>query len=194
MPRAKKKDVFREVHPDSPFVPTPKRAPCTQCGRFGVSDELIRPLHERGTAKYCITCWALAAHSFIDRAAESERLDGYYQRKYGIDFQKYGDMFLRQHGKCAICLQPPQTRPLFVDHDHATGQVRGLLCDHCNRGLGYFRDNPAALGRAISYLVEPTTWVKSEPDPGLRLPKRPPLPDAHYIAQRRPTSTPPPAH
>jgi len=41
---------------------------------------------------------------------------------------------------------------LHVDHDHITGALRGLLCSACNTGLGFFRDHPELLKRAIEYL------------------------------------------
>ncbi len=59
-----------------------------------------------------------------------------------------------QDYKCAICKVEDSelNRVLSVDHDHSTGKIRGLLCHHCNTGLGLFRDNPELLRRAISYL------------------------------------------
>lgn len=56
------------------------------------------------------------------------------------------------NNRCAICGKPPKTRILAVDHDHATGRIRGLLCGYCNGGLGMFRDDPALLRAAIAYL------------------------------------------
>ena len=52
--------------------------------------------------------------------------------------------------ECVIC---GDTGPLVVDHDHKTGQIRGLLCNHCNRGLGHFRDSPELLEFARMYLL-----------------------------------------
>ena len=50
---------------------------------------------------------------------------------------------------CVIC---GDTTKLVVDHDHATGKIRGMLCNHCNRGLGHFRDDPMLLEFAAQYL------------------------------------------
>lgn len=51
--------------------------------------------------------------------------------------------------ECVIC---GSTEALVVDHDHTTGAVRGMLCNHCNRGLGHFRDDPQLLEFAAMYL------------------------------------------
>ena len=51
--------------------------------------------------------------------------------------------------ECVIC---GSQEPLVVDHDHKTGKVRGMLCNHCNRGLGHFRDSPMLLEFAAQYL------------------------------------------
>ncbi len=59
-----------------------------------------------------------------------------------------------QDGRCAICQEYRER--LLVDHDPATGFVRGLLCHSCNHALGRFRDDPERLRRAIVYLTEPT--------------------------------------
>ena len=76
------------------------------------------------------------------------------RRKYGIGIAEYEHMLLAQRGVCAICAEPepvPGVR-LAVDHDHATGSVRGLLCSLCNRTLGLMRDDPDLLRAAASYL------------------------------------------
>lgn len=50
-----------------------------------------------------------------------------------ISDEEYARRLAAQDGRCLICGRPPQTRRLHVDHDHKTGQVRGLLCYGCNR-------------------------------------------------------------
>lgn len=70
---------------------------------------------------------------------------------YGISEQDYSALFIKQGGACAICRETPG-KPLVVDHCHKTQTVRGLLCDHCNRGLRQFRDNVIFLREAAHYL------------------------------------------
>jgi hypothetical protein len=73
---------------------------------------------------------------------------------YSIDQAAYEAMLSRQRGVCAICggrNQPP-TRRLAVDHDHATGKVRGLLCYRCNSAIGLFDEDAERMQRAIDYV------------------------------------------
>lgn len=57
---------------------------------------------------------------------------------YGMTPEDYEKQLASQGGACAICGRPPQSRSLDVDHCHATNFVRGLLCNPCNRHLGYY--------------------------------------------------------
>lgn len=78
-------------------------------------------------------------------------------KKYGMSMQDYEDMVRAQGNRCAICGSEPDEGDkgvLHVDHCHASGRVRGLLCTSCNNGLGRFGDDPARLARAITYLTE----------------------------------------
>jgi hypothetical protein len=57
-----------------------------------------------------------------------------------------------QNNRCRICGDSFETVKMQIDHDHATGRVRGLLCPHCNHGLGSFRDSIERLASAMHYL------------------------------------------
>ena len=89
------------------------------------------------------------------RGKESkERLyggSGHYHRRYryGMEDGLYEELLYEQCGLCAICGEQPAEH---VDHDHETGEVRGLLCFNCNGGLGQFRDRVDILLAAIQYL------------------------------------------
>lgn len=77
--------------------------------------------------------------------------------RYGITIEEYDTMLAAQAGVCAICKQnPPNGRilKLAVDHDHATGEVRGLLCQRCNMAL-HFLENGSWRDEAESYLASP---------------------------------------
>ena len=66
----------------------------------------------------------------------------------------YDAQLAEQGGGCAICGKPPKLggRRLNIDHAHHSGEVRGLLCARCNRGLGWFADSPHLLFCAATYL------------------------------------------
>jgi len=73
--------------------------------------------------------------------------------KYGIDRAQFDSMICGQQGRCLICSKTLMGfREPHVDHDHATGEVRGLLCFNCNVLLGAARDNPETLRAAAQYL------------------------------------------
>jgi hypothetical protein len=74
--------------------------------------------------------------------------------RFGIGFDEYARMFQSQNGKCAICdkHQAEFNIKFAVDHCHQTGKIRGLLCVHCNHGLGKFFDRTDLLRKSIEYL------------------------------------------
>lgn len=85
------------------------------------------------------------------------------KRKYNLTVDDYASLLVSQGYSCKICgiqktdrgwKMKTQRIDLFVDHCHASGRVRGLLCHKCNAGLGMFNENPDHLAGAIAYLKE----------------------------------------
>lgn len=97
----------------------------------------------------------------ICKKCTKERSDAYfsiqrhhYLKRYGINLEKYEIMLKEQNNKCAIC---DRHKDLFkksfaVDHCHITGKIRGLLCFHCNTGIGKLGDNIESITKALNYL------------------------------------------
>jgi len=84
------------------------------------------------------------------RKREQQRL-----KKYGVSQGQFDAMLVGQGGRCCICLgafERPQSA--CVDHCHKTGKVRGLLCDLCNRAIGYLKDDATRAERLARYLQE----------------------------------------
>jgi hypothetical protein len=125
---------------------------CLKCG-----DPTTSP-----TTKYC------TAHNYAhmkawrakypERQLELGRRAGHRRRlaQLNLTHIEYKEMLWQQDNACAICKQSffdgDKTVTVHIDHDHATGAVRGLLCRGCNHGLGNFKDDPERLTNAISYL------------------------------------------
>jgi hypothetical protein len=98
------------------------------------------------------------AKARVYRAANPDKHKQWRLKKtHGIDLATFNEMLRQQRFRCAICRTPfgdlKRTHPK-IDHCHDTGQVRGILCNGCNLGLGHFRDSPTTLTRAIQYLCE----------------------------------------
>jgi hypothetical protein len=85
-------------------------------------------------------------------------------KNYGIDINDYEKIFKDQEERCAICgiaLKQLNHRVLFIDHDHVSGSIRGLLCSNCNKGIGLFKDDIKILENAINYLSRQFLQVES---------------------------------
>jgi hypothetical protein len=100
----------------------------------------------------------------LKRAAHAR----WIEKTYGITSEQYWALYEAQGGCCIICQRAKGVKKLLaVDHDHATGYVRGLLCGPCNQILGHLRDDQAAAWRVWKYLDSPPAfdvigWVKPD--------------------------------
>lgn len=89
------------------------------------------------------------------RAAHPESArNSYLLYTYGLTLAEYDEMLLAQGNGCAICGKTPEEngKRLAVDHDHETGENRGLLCRQCNTGIGLLGDNYEGVRQAMLYL------------------------------------------
>jgi hypothetical protein len=109
----------------------------------------------------CNQCRAKANRA---RLQKQGALQAFYKkhnvRKYGIELDDVKRMEAEQDFCCAIC---GERKPLSIDHNHATGKVRGLLCCGCNAGLGNFADRPDLFLKAIDYVKRDGTGVVTTP-------------------------------
>jgi Recombination endonuclease VII len=79
----------------------------------------------------------------------------YLKAAIGITMDDKRQMLAAQNGLCKICgIQLETMRKANVDHCHKSGRVRGVLCYHCNVGIGFLRDNPETCEKAAAYLRE----------------------------------------
>ncbi len=102
------------------------------------------------------------AYYQANKAQAMHRQRTYELKKlYGLTREAYESMLDEQMGLCLIC-QKPMT-PAAVDHDHATGAVRGLLCRPCNTAIGLMGDDPQMVERALQYLTRSSSGATSTP-------------------------------
>lgn len=140
---------------------------CRWCEReLSLADFHPNKASRLGVTRACKKCQSERAMRWVDENPD-KALNSHLRRRFGITLDQYNAMVAEQGGVCAICGEPPaiystpggrrrqgrQVRPrLVVDHNHETGEVRGLLCTPCNRGIGFLKDNPAIVASALKYL------------------------------------------
>lgn len=130
---------------------------CSTCKESLPLTSFVRsPAHKDGYHGVCKPC-RNAQRKAKGRTTTPEQNRQYSLKSmYGITPQEYDALYAAQQGRCKICgvdEAKASRGKLFVDHHHLTGAVRGLLCHHCNAGLGLFRDSPELLDAAKTYLA-----------------------------------------
>ena len=134
-----------------------------------IEDFPKHPHSKDGHTNLCKKCTNEAAKQRISthlrqkewRGRNKEKLVDYdLRRRFGISLEEYETLLTQQNGVCAICGKPEtytyrgKIKNLSVDHEHRTGQIRGLLCYKCNLGIGQFEDSVELLDRAKAYLTK----------------------------------------
>ena len=124
------------------------------CKRCKV-EKLVEEFHKQtkskdGLSGVCKKCY----HIYYSKYSEAQR-NKFLLKTYGIDQAEYDSVLKSQNNVCAICgkTELENGRRLSVDHSHVTGEVRGLLCKMCNKGIGMFEDSVEVLESAIKYLA-----------------------------------------
>lgn len=144
MPKAEREALHRR---NAQVTRRPGTSPCHACG--GNNDTTNQ--------RYCRDC-VLELHQANGTAPPASlpsiQLEARLKR-YGLSTSRYQYLLTRQENACAICKRPQAgSDALLVDHNHETGQVRGLLCGPCNTALGLFQDSPDVIDAALQYLEE----------------------------------------
>lgn len=112
---------------------------------------------------------AISRPVLTDEVQKLRWVDGNLKKKFGISFEEYQVLVQKANSVCQICKLPetqihhatgaPQR--LAVDHDAESGEIRGILCSRCNRGIGFLQHDPVILAAAIDYLQADGDEVRS---------------------------------
>lgn len=133
---------------------------CNRCGESKpISEYSSRPKGKDGLRAQCRECCSRYGKKWKDSNKEKV-IAAQIHRKYNLSIEELQQLIKNQEGLCSICKRNPELdgigrwNKLVVDHDHITGQVRSMLCQSCNSGLGHFKDNLTLLQKAVNYLRE----------------------------------------
>jgi hypothetical protein len=131
--------------------PEPGYSWCSGCQQFHPEEGFGKD-PRGGLKRYCYACANAAQKAWAAKNRDAVNLR-VRLKKYGITQKHYDEMLQRCGRRCQIC---GRERLLDIDHCHAQGHVRGLLCGPCNRGIGFLDDDVSLLESAIAYLKRTT--------------------------------------
>lgn len=150
---------------------------CTKCQQLKLPEEMSKDKGRRnGLSSWCKDCRKISTRNWGVKHPERKDAQNSYKKetyrenppdylksrgwmlkhRYGISLSDFENILKQQDNSCAICKRSAEdtTYHFHVDHCHATGKVRGLLCAPCNVYLGYTKDNAVVYANALNYLGE----------------------------------------
>lgn len=130
---------------------------CSSCGEEKLIAEFNKDKNGKyGVRKVCRACQKIVSDKYYSSQKGKEmRFKQWLKTRYNLTLDEYNALVKKYDNKCAICKNPPAYYfKLYIDHNHDTGKVRGLLCSHCNCLLGMAKENVATLQEAINYLSQ----------------------------------------
>jgi hypothetical protein len=135
-----------------PYVGPSDHKRCAECREVKPLTEFHKaPQQSGGYNCYCKIC------------RRRQNREAHLKHTYGISVADFDRMVAEQGGLCACCRE---REPQHVDHDHLSGDIRGVVCFRCNSGIGQFSDRADLMRNAIVYL-ERTTWQRQRVMPGV---------------------------
>jgi hypothetical protein len=138
---------------------------CSKCGEVKTTNNFNKDCHKKSGFRTC--CKQCQAFSKAVYSKTKTRVIKNYSKQnsekakrsklrvhFNLTLEQYYEQLESQNSLCAICGHPEEVikRRLCVDHDHITGQVRGLLCGKCNCAIGLLGDDPTLIKAALTYL------------------------------------------
>lgn len=133
---------------------------CRLCGNTAYTQDDLDDFRKHKTSRYgranvCKTCSSEESSKYDSYKNWYKSKDNRLRKRYGISEDDFKQILAEQQHSCAICktIEVGHHGTLCVDHNHETGEVRGLLCHSCNSALGLFKDNPDNLIEGFKYLI-----------------------------------------
>lgn len=138
---------------------------CTRCGE---EKELQNfPKRSGGKTRQLYKSWCKACHKEVHQSwveGNPDKVRGYRAKdkwtlhkrcsRHGITVEEFWSIYEEQDGTCPVCDKAIEAEDSAIDHNHKTGEVRGILCKSCNRALGLLGDNPDTMFRGFTYLQD----------------------------------------